>query len=114
MNKNCVIFQSAVNNSYLMPLDWVKLSLTDVGLLYGILLGSCRYLCAVQHQEHNFMRLAIQYKLASMRQLRAAIMKEASFFDDSTVGNVMALAIDEVRKILPRSLCCGVRTDLLC
>lgn len=114
MNTHCVISQAMVNCSYLFPLDWVKLSLTDMGLLCSILLVSCRYLSVVQHQEHKFMRLAIKYKLASIRQLRTAIKEGASSFNDSTVANVLVLAIDEVRETLLRSLCCEVRTDLLC
>ncbi len=113
MTTHCVIFQRLVNCSYLVPLDWVKLSLTDMGLLCSILLASCRYLCVAQHQEPKFMRLALRYKLASVRQLSAAITEEASSFNDSTVANVLALAIDEVRETPPRSLCCGVGTHVV-
>lgn len=53
------------------------------------------------------MPLAMQYKLTSMRQLRVTVMEGASSFDDSTVANALALALDEVwypyREVLLRN-----------
>src|SRR6186713_80738 len=104
MTTHCAMFQGMVKCSLLMPLDWVKLSFTDMGLLCGILLAACRHLCVAQHEEHKYMRLATQYKLASIRQVSATLMEEGSSFSDSTVANVLALAIDEVRKIPSHNL----------
>lgn len=79
----------------LMRKEWVRLALTDAGFLKGIFLAACRHL-SENHQQHQFLQLAIQYKLASVRALSEAISAGMASVSDATIAIVMMLAFDEV------------------
>jgi hypothetical protein len=87
-----------------MTKDWVRLTLTNVGSLNGILLAACRHLSGYhqQHQQqHHYQQLAILYKLYCVQDLRKAISLEiSSLISDGTVANSILLAYDEVRRML--------------
>ncbi|KAK0719205.1 hypothetical protein B0H67DRAFT_485231 [Lasiosphaeris hirsuta] len=82
-----------------MTVDWVPLALADPGLLSGVLLGACRHLAVVERDDarrHVFKTMAIQYKLACLRNLMAALAVEPLALGDSALAKVIALGIDEV------------------
>lgn len=80
-----------------MTRAWVPLALTDEGLVNALLLAACRHLTGhcQQWQQQQFIQLAAQFKLASVRSLREAISAEV-FFSDATVIKAVMLAYDEV------------------
>lgn len=84
-----------------MTTEWVRLALGDAGFLNGILLNASRHLSAVhQHGDNQqlFGNLAIRFKLACVKAVRAAISADAPMrsFSDSLVAVTMVLALDEV------------------
>lgn len=99
MNANCAILGNPRITERQVIEHWVQFSLTDRGLLSTILLAACRNLMRNHFQEHVFMQLAIQYKLVCLRTINVAISKEASSVDKSTIGKVIALAMDEVNHL---------------
>lgn len=78
-------------------MDWLRLSLTDLGSLCAMFLASCRHMSLFRPHGHKFMPLAIKYKLASIRILSTAILRSPSSASDTTVATAMALALDEVK-----------------
>lgn len=97
MNAHCPILNEDASYQLVVPMDWVALSLTDKGFLCSIFIASCRHMLRYQPHEQRFMRLAIQYKLTSLQTLNTTILGSSSSLSDSTVANVIALAIDEVK-----------------
>jgi len=109
MNITCNKLKDPKKYLDLMTREWVRLTLTSVGSLNGIFLAACRHLLQYQqqqHQQHDYMQLAIRYKLLCVQALREAIFSEASStISDSTVTINILLAYDEVRRIwIPEDL----------
>lgn len=84
--------------------EWIRLSLSDVGFLSGILLIASRYLSIFHqpyhpHQNQLYTEQATQYKLVCLQTLNEAISFNTGQgpFSDSVVAETMVLALDEVR-----------------
>lgn len=80
-----------------MVKDWLRLALTDDGLVCGILLSSCRHLSHYGFQEHQIRQLALAYKVTCLRALREVISMESKPAGDVMVAKALMLAFDEVR-----------------
>lgn len=85
-----------------MTKDWVRLALENADFLNGILLNASRHLATIHQrrdQQQRFANLAVQFKLACVRAVSAAISSDAQMksFSDSVVAVTIVLAFDEVR-----------------
>lgn len=108
LNKHCNEMRDPENYQERMTTGWLRLALTDAGFLQGIFLAACRHLSEShaadeadptrRHQQELFLQLAVRYKIESVRTLIRTIAQRRVAVDDSTVGNVMMLAFDEVRR----------------
>ncbi|KAK4062015.1 transcriptional regulator family: Fungal Specific TF [Trichoderma aggressivum f. europaeum] len=83
--------------------EWIRLSLSDVGFLSGILLIASRYL-SIFHQPYHplqnqlYTEQATRYKLVCLQTLNEAISFNTGQgpFSDSVVAETMVLALDEI------------------
>ncbi len=87
----------------IMSKEWVRLALSNSGLLCGLLLNASRHLSKVYRKRHHprqqlFANLAIRYKLLCVQSLSAAIISGAKInsYNDSVVAQTLILAFDEV------------------
>ncbi|KAL7916806.1 hypothetical protein GGI35DRAFT_434032 [Trichoderma velutinum] len=83
--------------------DWIRLSLSDIGFLSGILLVASRYLSIFHqpyhpHQNQLFSEQATRYKLVCLQTLNKAISFNTGIgpFSDSVIAETMVLALDEI------------------
>lgn len=104
MNINCNRLRDPSRYVDLMTREWVRLTLTNIGSLTGVLLAACRHL--LMHSElAHFTQLAIQYKLSCVQTLRKTIQVETPLMiSDSTIALGVLLAFDEVRACRRRRL----------
>lgn len=78
-----------------MRREFVPLVLTNMGLLSGALLATCRSLF-IQSRNPIYDQLAIQYKVACLGHLNKAIPCEADFIKDATVIQTLLMASNDV------------------
>jgi hypothetical protein len=85
------------NPEYLegMRREFLPLVLTNMGLLSGALLATCRTIF-VQSQNPVYDQLAIRYKIACLGHLNNAIPCETDFKEDTTVVQALLLASNDV------------------
>ncbi|PKK51777.1 hypothetical protein CI102_3149 [Trichoderma harzianum] len=83
--------------------EWVRLSLSDIGFLSGILLIASRYLSIFHqpyhpHQNQMYTEQATRYKLVCLQTLNEAISFNTGqgTFSDSVIAETMVLALDEI------------------
>ncbi|KAF3057602.1 hypothetical protein CFAM422_012392 [Trichoderma lentiforme] len=83
--------------------EWIRLSLSDVGFLSGILLISSRYLSIFHqpyhpHQNQIYTEQATRYKLVCFQTLNEAISFNTGqgAFSDSVIAETMVLALDDI------------------
>lgn len=81
--------------------NWTILSTTDIELLRGSLLTSCRWLSIIQKQT-EYAEQADRYKLQLFRDLQRAIADSSLESRREAVSKALVLTFDEVR-ILPHS-----------
>lgn len=96
VNEHCNRLRDSVNYLEKMTKEWVRLALSDLGFLHGVFLFACRHLVNNHHQQEFYDQLAIQYKIACVRAVNAAISVERVSFSHRTVAKVLVLAWDEV------------------
>lgn len=92
--------------------EWIRLSLSDIGFLSGILLIASRYLSIFHqpyhpHQNQMYTEQATRYKLVCFQTLNEAISSNTGQapFTDSIIAETMVLALDDVRIWLQMFLC---------
>jgi len=87
-----------------MTARWVRLAQTSADFLDGVLLNAARHL-SVMHgmqaqpaERQRYADVAVRYKLACVRAVSAAIVRERrpARYDDVVVAGTMVLAFDEV------------------
>ncbi|XXG99422.1 hypothetical protein Hte_005761 [Hypoxylon texense] len=78
-----------------MRKNWVIFSSTDIDLLKGFLLVSCRHLSMVQLEE-EYVEMAIRYKLAYIQSLREIISTEDLSLGRVAVSKAIVLAFDDL------------------
>lgn len=92
---HCEHFTS--NLKYLdgMRNKFVPLTLTTPGLLSGALLTTCRSLFFLS-RDPQYVRLAMQYKVACLGHLNSAISCRSGVMQDATIAQALLLASDDV------------------
>jgi hypothetical protein len=98
---HCEKLSEQVEYAERMSTEWVRLALTTPGFFSGVLLIASRHLSMMydsnQEMKHEFTKHAMHYKVACVQSLGASITAEqSSAFTDSTLAQVMTLALDEV------------------
>ncbi|KAF3762800.1 hypothetical protein M406DRAFT_72789 [Cryphonectria parasitica EP155] len=84
-----------------MTTHWVNFCLTDLGLLQGIFLASCRNLVKSQrrsgnHQEADmYEQRALQYKGECLRSMREAMPEAGQPVTDNVIGMTLFFAFNE-------------------
>jgi hypothetical protein len=96
LNVNCDVYEGTEDYRTFLNQELVRLAVTDIGLLNGILLAACRHLTLYHRQQQVYTQLATHFKLASLRIINATISEGPSSVRGSTVANVIMLACDEV------------------
>ncbi|KAL7781037.1 hypothetical protein V8C43DRAFT_320184 [Trichoderma afarasin] len=83
--------------------EWIRLSLSDIGFLSGILLIASRYLSIFHqpyhpHQNQMYTEQATRYKLVCFQTLNEAISSNTGQapFTDSIIAETMVLALDDI------------------
>ncbi|OTA95549.1 hypothetical protein M434DRAFT_393611 [Hypoxylon sp. CO27-5] len=92
---HCPVMQHFAEYNNYMRRNWVFFSSTDVDLLKGFLLASCRHLSMV-HSEQEYVNVAIQYKLAYVQSLREIISTEDPSLGRIAVTRAIVLAFDDI------------------
>ncbi|KAI0138976.1 hypothetical protein F4776DRAFT_617512 [Hypoxylon sp. NC0597] len=92
---HCPVMQHFAEYSNYMRRNWIIFSSTDVDLLKGFLLASCRHLSMV-HLEEEYVNIAIQYKLAYVQSLREIISTEDPSLGRIAVTRALVLAFDDI------------------
>ncbi|ROV92987.1 hypothetical protein VMCG_09004 [Cytospora schulzeri] len=84
-----------------MIVHWVRLCLTDVGLLQGIFLASCRNLAKIHRNSANpaeadmYEQRALQYRGECLRSMHESMSRDGKAVTDYTVGKALFLAFNE-------------------
>jgi hypothetical protein len=79
--------------------EWVRLAVTDLGLLCSLFLSASRHMMFRYGFQNEFVPgMFTQYKLVCLQQLRQAIAVEAQLacFSMATIAKAFALAFEEV------------------
>jgi hypothetical protein len=100
MDSHCPVMDSLGEEHAYMRRNWMLLTTTDIDMLRGCLITSCRHLCMVR-QETDYEPLAIQYKLEYVKTLRAMISTAAPELGRMAVARAVVLAFDEVKRHRP-------------
>jgi hypothetical protein len=81
-----------------MAIHWVAFCLTDVGVLHGLLLSSCRNIARQSEGQTaaTYERYALYYKYHCIRSLRSSMIEDGSAPSDQTIAKSLLLAFDEV------------------
>ncbi|KAK3633180.1 hypothetical protein LTR56_015956 [Elasticomyces elasticus] len=88
--------------TYQVATQWVPFAFADRCLLNGLLLQACRKIAALQGQPQpeHYERLALKYKIACIRLLRALVSSGPTLPSDTLIAGSLFLALDEVRDAL--------------
>ncbi|KAJ9139216.1 hypothetical protein NKR23_g8111 [Pleurostoma richardsiae] len=80
-----------------MAIHWVAFCLTDVGVLHGLLLSSCRNIARQSEgpTAATYERYALYYKYHCIRSLRSSMIEDGSAPSDQTIAKSLLLAFDE-------------------
>ena len=98
---NCTVLRGIGSES--MRENWVKLAITDAGMLNGILLAACRHLSIVYPERPHIEQSIFSYKAYSLRDLNDDLKSQHMPLSDLTVSKALILALDEVY-----SQACGI------
>ncbi|KUI65842.1 hypothetical protein VM1G_02332 [Cytospora mali] len=84
-----------------MVVHWVSFCLTDVGLLQGLFLASCRNLAKIHRNSNNlaeadiYEQRALHYRGECLRSMRDSMPGDGNAVTDYTVGKALFLAFNE-------------------
>jgi hypothetical protein len=78
---------------------WLPFIITDIGLLAGILLSSCRNITLNGHRalaDLDYYQIAMVYKGECIRSVNADIAAERPIISEATIAKTLLLCADEV------------------
>ena len=91
---NCKVLRGIGDDS--MRENWVKLAITDAGMLNSILLAACRHLSIMYPERPRIEQSVFFYKAYSLRDLNHDLTSQHMPPSDLTVSKALILAFDEV------------------
>ncbi|KAI1410438.1 hypothetical protein F5Y13DRAFT_167771 [Hypoxylon sp. FL1857] len=95
MCTHCPVMLNFAEYSNYMRKNWILFSSTDIDLLRGFLLASSRHLSIVCLEE-EFVKVAIQYKLAYLQSLREIVSAADPSLGRIAVSRALVLAFDDI------------------
>jgi hypothetical protein len=97
----CTVIIPAEIYTYQVATQWVPFAFADRCLLNGLFLQTCRKIAALQGhpQAEYYERLALKYKIACIRLLRALVSSGPTAPSDKLIAGSLFLALDEVRDV---------------
>ncbi|KUI57797.1 hypothetical protein VP1G_05078 [Cytospora mali] len=84
-----------------MVVNWISFCLSDVGLLQGLFLASCRNLAKIHRNSNNpaeadiYEQRALHYRGECLRSMRDSMPGYGNAVTDYTVGKALLLAFNE-------------------
>ncbi len=80
---HCAIVGESMEIQKGMVTQWLRLALTDKGLVCGVLLSACRHLALYRFEDQQLRQLSLAYKLECLQALQKAISTDAGPIGDT-------------------------------